>query len=292
MFSKKLSWCVMGTLLLSTVAVAGSKPLSVAAATVDNSPALRYSQGRASTTVTRAGKPSAPVFSFHLAVADAGFSSFRHGVLLISTDKVEWKSDDRPQDNFTMPRSSLVIEPYMRGWGHRFEVSGQRKYITVNAEGVEGDCVREMLEAVFTLVNDLLRDFHAGDARFWQLRGEPMPTVAPTMDANFRAQAAAWRALAVKPEMPEETRRQRVLAESYLREKDFKGAIQHYEAGLASFSTWPEGWFNLALLYGETGAYAQAADRMKHYLELAPDSPDSASARDKIIIWEDKAAQH
>ena len=29
---------------------------------------------------------------------------------------------------------------------------------------------------------------------------------------------------------------------------------------------------------------------MKHYLELAPDSVDAASARDKIVIWEDKVA--
>ena len=46
----------------------------------------------------------------------------------------------------------------------------------------------------------------------------------------------------------------------------------------------------MALLYGETSEYALAADRMKHYLELMPNSPDAAAARDKIVIWEDKAA--
>jgi predicted TPR repeat methyltransferase len=90
--------------------------------------------------------------------------------------------------------------------------------------------------------------------------------------------------------LPEEARKQRLLAESYLREKDFKGSIEHYELGVKACATWPEGWFNLALLYGETSEYALAADRMKHYLELMPNSPDAAAARDKIVIWEDKAA--
>jgi tetratricopeptide (TPR) repeat protein len=109
--------------------------------------------------------------------------------------------------------------------------------------------------------------------------------------SSFQKAASDWRVLTVKPELPEEARKQRVLAESYLREKDFNGAIQHYELGVKACSTWPEGWFNLALLYGETGEFALAADRMKHYLELMPNSPDAPAARDKIVIWEDKASQ-
>jgi hypothetical protein len=107
---------------------------------------------------------------------------------------------------------------------------------------------------------------------------------------GFQKQAAAWRALAAKPELPEDARKQRTLAESYLREKDFKGAIQHYESGVDLCPTWPEGWYNLALLYGETEEFAKASDRMKHYLELMPNSPDTQAAKDKIVIWEDKEA--
>jgi len=33
---------------------------------------------------------------------------------------------------------------------------------------------------------------------------------------------------------------------------------------------WPAGWYNLALIYAEQNNYADAVDRMKHYLELAP----------------------
>jgi len=38
-----------------------------------------------------------------------------------------------------------------------------------------------------------------------------------------------------------------------------------------------------------TNNYADATDRMKHYLELAPDAPDAKDAREQMIIWEDKA---
>jgi len=127
-------------------------------------------------------------------------------------------------------------------------------------------------------------------AEYWKKKHDDSLTREAADElARFHQQAVAWRTLTVKPEMSEAARKQRVLAESYLREKDFKGAIEHYEAGVQEFSSWPEGWFNLALLYGETGDYAKAANRMNHYLELAPDSPDAASARDKVVIWEDKA---
>ncbi len=52
---------------------------------------------------------------------------------------------------------------------------------------------------------------------------------------------------------------------------------------------WPAGWFNLAIIYAEQNNYAEATDRMKHYLELLPDAPDAKDAREQMIIWEDKA---
>jgi TPR repeat protein len=108
---------------------------------------------------------------------------------------------------------------------------------------------------------------------------------------KFRQQAAAWRALAVKPELPGDCRKQGVMAESYLPAKEYKGAIRQYELGVEACPTWPEAWFNLAALYAETGEFAHAADQMKHYLELMPDAPDASAARDQIILWESKASQ-
>lgn len=107
---------------------------------------------------------------------------------------------------------------------------------------------------------------------------------------TFAVTAKTWRE---KPENrrkpPEEWDRYRILAEQAVKDKDFVKALKNYEAGLAAFPMWPEGWFNAALLYAELEEYEYAANRMKHYLALMPDAPDAKAAREKIIIWEDKA---
>lgn len=108
---------------------------------------------------------------------------------------------------------------------------------------------------------------------------------------RFAAVAKAWRENPQKPPLPAEVDRKRVLAEARIKEKDFGGAIALYEEALDIFPTWPEAWFNTALIYGELGDYASAAGSMRHYLELMPNAPDSAAAREKVIVWEDKAAR-
>jgi regulator of sirC expression with transglutaminase-like and TPR domain len=55
--------------------------------------------------------------------------------------------------------------------------------------------------------------------------------------------------------------------------------------------TWPNGWWNLALIYADQRHYPDAVDCMKHYLELVPDAPDAKEAREQMIIWEDRAKQ-
>ena len=43
------------------------------------------------------------------------------------------------------------------------------------------------------------------------------------------------------------------------------------------------------MLYEALEDFASAADRMKNYLAFMPDASDARAAREKIIIWEDKA---
>jgi hypothetical protein len=105
----------------------------------------------------------------------------------------------------------------------------------------------------------------------------------------FAFAAKSWREAPQKPPLPDAADRERILAENAIREKDLNRAIEHYEAGLLISPMWPEAWFNTALIYGELQDYASAANSMKHYLELMPNAPDSAAAREKLIIWEDKA---
>lgn len=107
--------------------------------------------------------------------------------------------------------------------------------------------------------------------------------------SEFARQAATWRALGTKPPIPEEVRRQRLLAENAFKEKQLMKAMGHYEAGLRLYPTWPQGYFNSAVIAAELGYYAEAIEYMQAYLELVPDAPDAQSARDQIVIWQDKA---
>jgi tetratricopeptide (TPR) repeat protein len=107
----------------------------------------------------------------------------------------------------------------------------------------------------------------------------------------FHKQAAAWRALATKPPLPDDVRVQRLLAEDALKNRKPGDALKCYEAGLSLYPTWPQGWFNAAIVASELGYYADAVAHMQNYLELVPDANDAQSARDQITIWQYKAKQ-
>jgi tetratricopeptide (TPR) repeat protein len=104
----------------------------------------------------------------------------------------------------------------------------------------------------------------------------------------FQQEAAAWRALAVKPAISEDVRRHRLLAENAVQERQFETAVEEYEAGLELNPVWPEGHFNAALLCAGLGYYSEAIHHMRAYLELVPDAQDAQQARDQIVIWEAK----
>jgi hypothetical protein len=106
--------------------------------------------------------------------------------------------------------------------------------------------------------------------------------------AVFQEEARAWRALPVKPAIPEGVRRFQLLAEDAIKNKNFDEAVDFYEQGLNVSPLWPEGQFNAALLYGEMEIYGQAVIHMKRYLELRPDAPDAQAARDQVVIWQAK----
>ena len=108
---------------------------------------------------------------------------------------------------------------------------------------------------------------------------------------DFQQKAAAWRALVAKPPLPEDARQERVLAENAFREKQLDSAIEHYEDALDIFPVWPEGQFNVALLYAELNQYPDAIEHMRAYLELLPDAPDAQASRDQMLIWQDKLKQ-
>lgn len=109
--------------------------------------------------------------------------------------------------------------------------------------------------------------------------------------ADFRAMASGWRSLRQKPALSDEANKHRILAEHALAQNDLAAAAAHYDEALEGFPGWPEGWMNAALLCEALKDYDCAADRMRHYLELMPDSREAPAARDKLVVWESLAGR-
>ncbi len=112
-------------------------------------------------------------------------------------------------------------------------------------------------------------------------------------DANaplrtYTERAEAWRALSVKPAIPEDVRVRRLAAEDALKNKNLEEALAHYEIGLELYPTWPQGYFNAALIAAELGYFQQAIEHMQAYVDLVPDAADAQAARDQIAIWKFK----
>jgi hypothetical protein len=105
-------------------------------------------------------------------------------------------------------------------------------------------------------------------------------------EAAFREAVRRYREMPVKPSLPEEARKFKVQAESAFNRKDFDDAAARYLDALKIAPWWPEGYFNRALILGETGRYRKAVEEMRKYLVIVPDAPDAREAQDKIYEWE------
>lgn len=116
----------------------------------------------------------------------------------------------------------------------------------------------------------------------------PASPVDPAEEKAFAAEAKRYRALAVKPTLPQEARRFKVQAEAAVRDKRFDRAVKRYAQALTIVPWWPEGHFNRALILGEMRLFAEAIREMKRYLALMPNAADAQKAQDKIYEWEDK----
>jgi tetratricopeptide (TPR) repeat protein len=105
--------------------------------------------------------------------------------------------------------------------------------------------------------------------------------------ALFETKAAQYRGMKVKPPVPEEQRRYIVQANALNERKDYAGAIDLYSKAIdVDPVSYPEAYFNLALLSAQMQRFKLAIAYMKQYLLLAPDAKDARSAQDKIYEWE------
>jgi tetratricopeptide (TPR) repeat protein len=137
-------------------------------------------------------------------------------------------------------------------------------------------------------LDDAKRLVHAIQAmQYYYCSSRPLADDA-VLFADFQEKAKAWRALPVKPSLPEDVRRFKVLAEDAFQKKEFEKAADFYEQGLAVEPLWPDGQLNAALFYGELEMNAQAVLHMKRYLELCPDAKDAKKCRNQMYIWQEK----
>lgn len=103
--------------------------------------------------------------------------------------------------------------------------------------------------------------------------------------AGFRQQADAWRALPQPPPLSETARQYKIAAEAAVHDRQWPEAARHYRAALAIDPMWPQGHFNLALLYAELKLFEYAGVEMQKYLLLMPDAANARQAQDKIYEW-------
>jgi tetratricopeptide (TPR) repeat protein len=111
----------------------------------------------------------------------------------------------------------------------------------------------------------------------------------PQEEANFAKTAREYRAMAVKPGLPEEARRLSVQAEDAVQDKNLDDAADLSEQAIHVAPWWPAGHFNYAVILSETGDYGHAVREMKRYLLLVPDAPDAQAVQNYIYKWERKA---
>jgi len=109
--------------------------------------------------------------------------------------------------------------------------------------------------------------------------------------AAFTASAKTWLVATPKPEMSDEARTFKVLAEDAFERKDFTAALDAFCGALDKYPMWPKGQYNAAVLAAEAEDFELAAHHMRRYLVLAPDAKDAAAAKDKLLLWQHKAKE-
>lgn len=103
----------------------------------------------------------------------------------------------------------------------------------------------------------------------------------------FRPVAEEYLKTSDKPEMTEEQHRYFVQGNALAQTRQAKKAIQLYNKAIAiNPVTYPEGYYNLALIASLVNYYPFAVCCMKKYLMLVPDAEDARDAQDKIYGWE------
>lgn len=102
-------------------------------------------------------------------------------------------------------------------------------------------------------------------------------------ESEFQARVATARTLGDRTEAQ---RKAQVQAEALLTQNMPEAAKIVYQDALTTSPDWPQGHYNLALVYGSLKFYAQAIIEMRRYLFLEPNAADARAAQDQIYGWD------
>jgi tetratricopeptide (TPR) repeat protein len=103
----------------------------------------------------------------------------------------------------------------------------------------------------------------------------------------FKQLAQKFQISSEKPVMNEEQRKLFVQGNAMNKKLDYEDALAYYEKAISlNPVSYPEGYYNYAIIASLAEKYELAIHNMKKYLLLVPNAPDAVSAQDKIYEWE------
>lgn len=103
---------------------------------------------------------------------------------------------------------------------------------------------------------------------------------------NFKSLARKFK-ISEKPAMNEEQRKLFVQGNAMNKQLDYEAALNYYEKAISlNHASYPEGYYNYAVIAALAEKYELAILNMKKYLLLMPLAQDSVAAQDKIYEWE------
>lgn len=117
---------------------------------------------------------------------------------------------------------------------------------------------------------------------FWSI-GQSRSGIDPANDSNFQSRVQTARS---SGDRSEAWRRTLVQGQTLVDANRLADAANLYAAELEKSVDWPEGHYNLALVYGSLEFYPEAIVEMKRFLYLAPSASDAREAQDQIYAWE------
>jgi tetratricopeptide (TPR) repeat protein len=104
---------------------------------------------------------------------------------------------------------------------------------------------------------------------------------------NFKPLAREYQSASEKPIMKEVQRKLFVQGNAMNKQLDYENALIYYEKAFSLDPvSYPEGYYNYAIIAALAEKYEFAILNMKKYLLLMPNTPDVVSAQDKIYEWE------